>query len=268
MLGRLKLLCALAHPDDETLGLGGAIARYASEGVEVHLVTATRGQKGWFGEEKDYPGAEELGRIREAELRAAADVLGITSLSILDYLDGELDGADPLEATAQVVYHLRRVQPQVVVTFAHDGVYGHPDHIAMCQFTTAAVAASASAAYRPDLGEAHLVSKLYYRATLKEQIQAYEAAFGELVMNIDGVERRSQTWAPWSITTVFDTSQHWERVWEAVTRHRSQLPGYQKLKDLPPELHKALWGRQEYYRVFSLVNGGRALESDLFEGLR
>lgn len=268
MTEALKLLCALAHPDDETLGLGGTIVQYAGQGVEVHLLTATRGEHGWFGPEEEYPGPVALGRTREQELEAAAEVLGLTSVTLLDYIDGDLDQADPAEAIRLVVKSIRSVRPHVVITFAHDGIYGHPDHIAMCQFVTAAVAAAAHTAYEPSLGEAHLTSKFYYRASLKEQMAAYEAAFGDLVMHIDGVERRAPNWAPWSITTMIETEEHWETVWRAVTCHRSQLPGYQKLKDLPPEHHRNLWGRQEYYRVFSLVNGGRALETDLFEGLR
>lgn len=68
-----RLLCVFAHPDDESLGVGGTLARYASQGVEISLVTATRGEHGWFGEADDYPGPHELGRLREAEFRAAAE---------------------------------------------------------------------------------------------------------------------------------------------------------------------------------------------------
>src|SRR5215217_698389 len=65
MVDQLKLMCVLAHPDDESLGMGGTLAKYASEGVETYLVTATRGERGWFGDEKDNPGLEALGRMRE-----------------------------------------------------------------------------------------------------------------------------------------------------------------------------------------------------------
>ena len=77
MTNKLKLMCILAHPDDESLGNGGILAKYAAEGVETYLVTATRGERGWFGDESDYPGLEALGKIREAELLAAARALGI-----------------------------------------------------------------------------------------------------------------------------------------------------------------------------------------------
>jgi hypothetical protein len=94
------------------------------------------------------------------------------------------------------------------------------------------------------------------------------SVFGEQVMAIDGVGRRPVPWQEWAITTRIDTAAHWPDVWQAVACHRSQLPGYQRLKDLSPEQHQALWGSQGFYRVFSTVNGGRAIERDLFAGLR
>lgn len=66
MANGLKLMCVLAHPDDESLGNGGTLAKYAVEGVETYLVIATRGERGWFGDERDDPGLEALGKIREA----------------------------------------------------------------------------------------------------------------------------------------------------------------------------------------------------------
>ena len=207
----------LAHPDDESLGMGGILAKYAAEGVETYLVTATRGERGWFGPAEENPGLHPLGRIREAELRAAANVLGLREVSFLDYIDGELDEADPAEVIAKIVQQIRRVRPQVVVTFDPNGVYGHPDHIAISQFTTAAVVAAADPSY-PDGGifPAHRVLKLYYRGITADEQQAYEAAFGDLIMTIDGVDRRTTPWPDWAITTQIDTRAYWEQVWRAV----------------------------------------------------
>src|SRR6187401_166300 len=126
-------MCVLAHPDDESLGNGGTLARYAAEGVETYLATATRGERGWNGPPDAYPGPEALGRTREAELRAAAAELGLREVSFLDYIDGDLDQADPAEAVGRIGAVLRRVRPHVVITFGPDGAYGHPDHIAICQ---------------------------------------------------------------------------------------------------------------------------------------
>lgn len=267
MADQLKLMCILAHPDDESLGTGGVLARYAAEGVETYLVTATRGERGWFGAAEDNPGLEALGRIREGELRAAADILDIREVTFLDYIDGELDEANPADVIDTIAQHIRRVRPQVVITFDPFGAYGHPDHIAISQFTAAAVVA---AAYCDDASPwpAHRVTKLYYFAETTANLNIYEDALGELVMNIDGEERRATAWPDWAITTQVDTAAYWQQVWQAVQQHRTQLPGYAALQQLPGAIHRHLWGTQNYYRAFSLVNGGRETETDLFEGLR
>jgi LmbE family N-acetylglucosaminyl deacetylase len=261
-------MCVLAHPDDESLGTGGILARYAAEGIETYLVTATRGERGWQGDPADDPGLHELGRIHEGELRCAAENLGVREVTFLDYADGDLDQADPMEATGRIVAQLRRVRPHVVITFGPDGVYGHPDHIAICQFTTAAIVCAADASYQPDGLPPHRVSKLYYIAETRDLIAAYESVFGDIVMPVDGVERRANGWQAWALTTQIVTEAHWSTVWRAVGCHHSQLPEYGKLEQLAPEQHQVLWGRRTFYRAFSLVNGGRKIEQDLFEGLR
>ncbi len=266
-------MAVLAHPDDESLGTGGILARYAAEGIETHLVTATRGERGRFREHRDgdgHPGPEALGRIREAELRAAAAVLGVREVSLLGYHDGDLDCADPREAIGRIVERVRRVRPQVVVTFAPEGGYGHPDHIAICQFTTAALVAAADPGQTPrEAGPPpHAVSKLYYMAWPEAAMAAYQAAFKKLVSTVDGIERQAQPWPDWAITTIVDTRAHWPTVWRAVSCHDSQVANYERLAHLAPEHHEGLWGRQYFYRVFSRVNGGRRRETDLFEGLR
>jgi LmbE family N-acetylglucosaminyl deacetylase len=269
MTDQLKLMCVLAHPDDESLGNGGILAKYAAEGVETYLVTATRGERGWFGSPEEYPGAEALGKIREAELLAAATVLGLRLVEFLDYLDGDLDQTPPAEAVAKIVGHLRRVKPDVVVTFGPDGAYGHPDHIAICQFTTAAIveAASPDAPCHRDLPP-HRVSKLYYMMASEQLLQAYQSVFGEVVMHIDGVERRGVAWPEWAITTRIETLEYRQAVWEAILCHESQLVVYRQLEYLSQDYQKELWDSQTYYRAFSLVNGGHKIEDDLFAGLR
>ena len=159
-----------------------------------------------------------------------------------------------------------------MVTFAPEGAYGHPDHIAISQLATAAVVSAAHPDLVPenkaDQEPPHRVSKLYFMAWTKTMWAAYESAFGNLVMNIDGTERHTEPWPDWAITTIIHTESYWPVVWKAVSCHQSQLPSYNKLQNLPKEHHLGLWGTQEYYRAFSLVNGGRKRESDLFEGLR
>jgi LmbE family N-acetylglucosaminyl deacetylase len=269
MADKLKLMAILAHPDDESLGNGGIFAKYAAEGIETHLLTATRGERGWLGNESDYPGLEALGKVREAELLAAAGVLGIDSVHFLDYTDGDLDTAHPAEAIAKIVGHLRRIQPDVVVTFGQYGGYGHPDHIAISQFTTAAIVEAAnqnSLNYR-DMAP-HSVSKLYYMAETEALMAVYQSVFGDLVMHIDGVKRGIVTWPDWSVTTRIDTWSQWRTISRAIGCHQSQLSAYHVLEHLPEAQRQILWGSQSYYRAFSLVNGGRQVEEDLFSGLR
>ncbi len=261
-------MAVLAHPDDESLGVGGALARYASEGVQTFLVTATRGERGRFGDSRSAP-PDEVGRVREAELLAAAGVLGIADTQFLGYLDGSLDQADPQEAIGRISGHIRRVRPDVVLTFGPDGAYGHPDHIAISQLTTAAIVNAANlrdngrSVYAP-----HAVSKLYYMAWTRKKWDAYQAALKKLISTVDGIERQAVPWPDWAVTTVIDTARFSPVVWRAVSCHRTQLTIYSQLRHLSDEHHRALWGSQEFYRAFSLVNGGRGLETDLFAGLR
>jgi len=265
----LKLLAILAHPDDESLGLGGALAKYAAEGIQVSLVTATRGEGGRFHEHRDgpgHPGRQRLGEIREGELRAAASVLGIDHVAILGYPDGALDGVDAKKIVAELVGHIRRVRPHVVVTFPPDGAYGHPDHIAICQFATAAVTAAADATFGE--GPAYAAPKLYYFVNSVARMAAYEAAFKKLTSKVDGVERFPHPWPTWEITTWIETRAQTDIVWKAIFCHDSQISVFDKLRSLSPEHQEALWGTTEFYRAMSLVNGGRRRETDLFEGLR
>ena len=272
----LRLMAVLAHPDDESLGVGGTLAKYASEGVEVFLLTATRGDSGRYRgyrfDHHRHPGSRALAKIRETELRAAASVLGVHEVTLLDYRDQHLDRENARQVVAAIVWHLRRVQPDVVLTFGPDGGYGHPDHIAISQLTTAAIVAATDPAFPSDgvqaAGPPHSVSKLYYLAWPESAWRAYQAAFRKLVTIVDGIERRVMPWPDWAITTVIDTHKFWSTVWRAISCHESQIAAYERLKELPPVHHEALWGWQSFYRAFSTVNGGRARETDLFEGIR
>ena len=177
----------LAHPDDESLGVGGTLAKYAAEGVEVFLLTATRGDGGRYrghrADDPRHPGPLALGKIREEELRAAAAVLGVREVSLLDYHDQHLDRADPRQVIAGIAGHLRRVRPGVVVTFGPDGAYGHPDHIAISQFTAAAIVAAADPTFACGVETTlrpHAVSKLYYMASTESAWAASQAAVGKL----------------------------------------------------------------------------------------
>ena len=266
-----SLMVIAAHPDDETLGFGGTIAHYAGAGVRVTLVTATRGDRGrWHGVapgEAGHPGADAVANAREAELLRAADVLGVHHVDALHYGDARLDQAEPHGVIETLAARLRAVRPQVVLTFGADGAYGHPDHIAVSQFTTAAVAVAADASREVGGHAPHAVTKLYYLAWPASTWAVYQGAFKTLTSRVDGVDRQAVPWPDWAITTRIDARHVTPRVLDAVRCHASQTSSYQRLLDLSAHERDELFGRQSFYRVFSTVNGGRATEHDLFEGI-
>ena len=267
MTASLKLLAVFPHPDDETLGMGPTLARYSSEGVETHLVCATRGERGWFESEGPNPGLQIVGRIREAELRCAAEHLGLQEVCLLGYIDGDVDQADPDEIISKIATQIRRIQPQVVVTFPPDGIYGHPDHIALSQFTSAALICAADSLF--ESGQTpHRVSKFYYLVDSLDTVEVANEAFGGIRMEVDGVIRNHVGWQDWQITTRLDNRRYLEKVRDAIHCHVSQLPGYGELGGWSVEELSKFYAVGNFYRAYSLVNGGRDQETDLFAGLR
>lgn len=143
-----SLLGVFAHPDDESLACGGLLARCAQLGARVAVFCATHGEDGPGGGTTDGSGdaawedtSRVLGETRARELAAAAGVLGVAEVVLLDYPDGSLPWADARTLEADICDTIRRIRPDVVVTFGPDGLYWHPDHIAIHERTTAAVAA-------------------------------------------------------------------------------------------------------------------------------
>jgi LmbE family N-acetylglucosaminyl deacetylase len=130
-----RLLAVLAHPDDESFLMGGTLARYAAEGVDIRVVTATRGEAGRGDRDP-----EQNGRRRERELRAAIAVLGVRSLEILGYPDGGLARLPRSVLVRRVMDTILAWAPDVVLTFGPDGISGHADHLAIGEATADAAA--------------------------------------------------------------------------------------------------------------------------------
>ena len=265
----LRLLVVFAHPDDESMGMGGTLAKYAAQGVETYLVCASHGERGWFGPEEQNPGLGALGKLREKELMHALHELGMQGVSFLDYMDGEVDRADHDQAIEKIVIHIRRVKPQVVVTFPPDGNYGHPDHIAVGQFTSAAIVCAADANYKDAENLAsHRTSKLYYMVDSENFIHLIAPFMGDMTFPVDDQLRGEIAWKDWMITTRIDMAEHCHAAWRAIQCHQSQLPTLGRLAEMHQDAGVAVLAMQgTFYRAFSLVNGGRVIEKDLFEGI-
>ena len=135
--GPHSLLAVFAHPDDESLACGGLLAWCAALGVRVSLLSVTHGEHGQDADSRTPAGPD----VRETELRDAAGVLGIAEVTILDHADGMLPWVEAGQLEADIRAVIRRTAPDVVITFGEDGLYWHPDHIAVHERTTAAVAA-------------------------------------------------------------------------------------------------------------------------------
>jgi len=175
------LLAVLAHPDDESFGIGGTLALYAQRGVKVHLICATRGEAGQVSEEC-LQGYDSVAELRVDELRCAAGILGLSGVHFLDYRDSGMPGssdnshpqalvAAPVEAVAQrVAHYMRELRPQVVITNDPIGGYKHPDHIAVHQATVRAYHLAGEVSFIDSEGLPPFQPQKLYFQTLPKQV--------------------------------------------------------------------------------------------------
>lgn len=200
-----RILLIFAHPDDESFVTAGLARRYADRGAEVVLVTTTRGDAGRVG---DPPlcDREELPALREAELREAADVLGISEVHFLDYQDKQLADAPIDRIRDELVAHIRRHRPHVVVTFDPNGMNGHGDHVAIARFTMDAVAAAADPRWVTEPAHPHKVQRVLWTAP----ILPWEVAHTADLHLEPGVD------------FVLDVAPNWNAKAEALRAHRTQ----------------------------------------------
>lgn len=275
-----------AHPDDEALFTGGILARYASEGAHVCLVTCTNGELGEIADVPELGTIEEirprLAEVRLAELAEACGALGLSDVRPLGYhdsgmagTDGNLDpvafiNQDLTDVADRLVQVYREVRPQVVVTYNEFGFYGHPDHIRAHEAALRAIELSRDGSYRPDLGPAHAVSKLYFTAIPKSALRAFVAAATEwgaehadASMTEEEAERIGTD--DQLVTTAVDVSSFVSHKLRALRAHRTQLGTMAPFLAIPEEwLSVAL--ATEHFVLVGQSNPG-ATESDLFEGL-
>jgi LmbE family N-acetylglucosaminyl deacetylase len=177
------LLAVLAHPDDESFGLGGTLALYASKGYDVYYVCATRGEAGTVDEEH-LKGFKDTAEMRTDELMRAAKELGLKEVFFLGYRDSGMPGMEanqhpnaqinaPIEEVAgKVVKYIRKLKPEVVLTFDPIGGYKHPDHIHIHKATVFAFANSDNASFYPEAGDPFKPQALYFHVFPKGLLKA------------------------------------------------------------------------------------------------
>ncbi len=284
---QLTLMAVFAHPDDESFGIGGTLAYYSNDpDVRVILVCATRGEAGEISD----PGLatqEHLGEVRERELRCACQTLGVDALYFLGYRDSGMAGspdnqhpralnmADAGEVVGQIVAHIRREKPHVVVTFDETGGYGHPDHVAIHRHAKAAFAAAGDPSKYPEQIAAGLqpyqAQKLYYTAIPHRFFRAVADKMAELGMEIP--ERYLQRVnGPFGLpdeacTTDIYVQDYWDIKQAAVQCHATQLNPDSFFSLLPPEVLRELQAWECFQLAESYVQGDEN-SHDLLAGLR
>jgi LmbE family N-acetylglucosaminyl deacetylase len=207
-----RLLCVVAHPDDECFAFGGALALAANAGVDTSVVCLTDGRAATH--RGTAASAEELGAMRRAEFAASCNILGVAHHELLDYQDGQLEFANFSEAAGKLVERIRAFQPQVVLTFGGDGgMNTHPDHTLVSALTTAAFHWAGQPKRFPTLGAPYSPKRLYYVTT-----------------NFFLPDRQPPMPAPWTVTLDIRSVQ--ARKAEAFRAHASQAPLMERTKDL------------------------------------
>lgn len=276
------LLAVLAHPDDESFGIGGTLAYYAHQGAIVDLITATRGEAGDV-DPQYLQGFDSVAQRREHELECAACHLGIRRVHFLDYRDSGMAGSEdnqhpralaaaPLEEVAgQVAALIRQVRPQVVLTFDPIGGYKHPDHIKIHQATVAAFELAGSPDFTSDQPP-YQPQKLYFNSIPKGYLK-----FGIRLLRLFGRDParfgRNQDIDLTVLAEEGDLPVHaWinhtavqKAVQQAVACHASQ--GGASLSRGPLAWLRQLFGQQDHFtRAYPpAANGTR--ETDLFAGV-
>ena len=279
----LSLLAVEPHPDDESIGMGGTLAKYSAEGVRTTLVTATRGEVGEILDKDLDPkaAAPRLASIREAELREAARILGVTELAFLGYEDSGMAGlprnrapgtfwqADEEEAIGRLIQVVRRVRPQVMVTQNEFGGYGHPDHIKTHRVAIGAFLYAGDTERFPGRSPFR-PKKLYYvsfpKSRIHQMAEAFERAGVENRFSSDG-EPPPFAVPDERVTTWIDGSPFIEQKLKAMKAHRTQIPEDSWFMKLTEVAGPKAWALETFERVRSSVDAP-VPENDLFAGLR
>lgn len=282
MAEQRTILAIYAHPDDEILGAGGAMALYGSQGARIELVCATRGEAGEISDPA-LATRETLAQVREEELRCSAETLGIDKVIFLDFRDSGMAGtADnnhvealaraPAEAVVpRLVEIIRQVRPHVILTFEPYGGYGHPDHVAIHHHTLAAYEVAAAANYRPELGQAWQTPRLFYPVVLSDmfeelirRLEARGADVSEFKQRME--EGRDQRWPKEKVTVTMDVAATVDRKVAAFYCHRTQFGADNLFLKLPEDEMKLLLRTEHFYLARPESTAGLMLDG-LFDGM-
>jgi mycothiol S-conjugate amidase len=284
----LCLLSVHAHPDDESSKGAATVARYHALGVRTVLVCCTGGEEGdILNPAMDMPEVRaDIGAVRLAELKAATAIIGYDETVMLGYRDSGMPGTEanarpdsfaqaPLdEAVGRLVAVIRRVRPQVILTYPDDqSEYPHPDHLRVHEISLAAFDAAGDPDRYPDDGDPFVPSKLYYSVWPAERFRRIHAKFLELGLESPfSEERLTRLTRDDPFTTAIDV-QGFEQVRGAALKsHATQVdPNSPFWFGLPPEVLEEIHPVDQFRLARSRVGDvdvTEVTEDDLFAGVR
>lgn len=246
-INRRRILAVFAHPDDEAFLAGGTLAKYAAQG-EVFLLCATSGEGGRRGD-YEHLSNQEFAGLRRKELEAGCRVLGIHRPMFLECSDRGLARQCWDSATREIMDVIRRLRPDVVITFGPDGISGHPDHVALSQIVTRAfwgMGAQPAGAASDGEAQPFRPACLYY--VLRSA-------------SVPSCCAPNQALSPPPVTTVIDIQEFGRRKLAAIRSHRSQK--HLQPEDDPKTIDAILKGRENFHRAFPPRAGG-GIANDLF----
>ena len=276
------ILAVLAHPDDETFGLGGTLALYAQKGFDTYYVCATRGEVG-SADEEFMKGYKDTAEMRTAELLRAAKILGLKEVFFLGYRDSGMPGsADNKHPDAQVAHsidevagrvvkYIRELKPDIVLTFDPIGGYRHPDHIHIQQATTLAFEKADDASFHPEAGVPFKPQALYYQVFphgfLKWAVRVMPL-FGKDPKKFgrNGDIDLTDLLVDFPIHVRLDLRSVSEIKSHASEQHASQGGG-QMRRGMMGFITRFMGEREDYMRAYPTVNGNFNLKRDLFDGI-
>lgn len=285
-----RLLLVHAHPDDETIASGATMAKYVDEGAAVTLVTCTAGEEGEIlVDELAHLAADAtdaLGHHREFELANAMKALGVTDHRFLGghgrFRDSGMIGtppnerpdcfwrADLLVAATYLVEIIRETRPQVLVTYDDFGGYGHPDHIQAHRVAMYAAQLAAATSFKPELGAAWDIPKIYWtafpRSVMRAGIEALKTVGDESPFSSMDPDDLPFACPDEFVTTEIHATPYLARKLEALKAHATQIDVQGGFFALSNNLGSEAMGT-EYFRGIKGVPTGGARETDLFAGL-
>jgi LmbE family N-acetylglucosaminyl deacetylase len=220
-----------AHPDDEAFSLAGSLYLASQQGVKTVVVLATRGEAGGImSPELDTPANRaRLGELREAEAHCAARAIGLHELVLFGYPDGGVTG-EAGQLVRDIVIRLRTHRPEVVVTFGPEGIYGHPDHLAVHRAVLEAYELAADERYAPDApAPLHAVARLYYSVVPASLATSLNERFGPV--SLAGEQHAFEGYPDQAITRAVDVSAAIDVKLAAIRCHHSQTAGMDYQRD-------------------------------------